>query len=161
MQLVVTIDYSKCTGCRTCELACSLTHIGECNPDRSRISIVITEEAGDFNFFPVTCMQCEKPTCELVCPTNAITKDPQTGAMIISAQKCIGCSCCSYACPFGACYVDRTLRRSVVCDQCKGDPLCVKLCPTGALRYVSADKVNTSLKIRGVQRLINNSRVNR
>lgn len=155
MNKVVTIDISKCTGCRMCEVGCSLKHTGECNPERSRIRVVRNEEAGQLEFIPSTCMQCETAMCELVCPTRAISRDPETGARIINEQKCIGCSSCSYACPFGACFLDRTLGKSVVCDQCEGDPICVKLCPTGALQYVSADKVNIKLKRSGAERLIN------
>jgi Fe-S-cluster-containing hydrogenase component 2 len=92
--------------------------------------------------------------CELVCPTKAITRDPDTGARMIDDKRCIGCSSCSYACPFGACYLDRTTGKSVVCDQCDGDPTCAKLCPTEALQYVMADRVNIRLKRSGAQKLI-------
>jgi Fe-S-cluster-containing hydrogenase component 2 len=92
--------------------------------------------------------------CELVCPTNAISRDLETGARIISEKKCIGCSSCSYACPFGACFVDRRLGKSIVCSQCDGDPTCVKVCPSGALSYASADQVNITLKRGAAQRLI-------
>lgn len=154
MRYVITIDTTKCTGCQMCEIACSLKHVHECNPERSLIRVIKTEDGGQFEFIPSTCMQCETAMCELVCPTNAISQDPKTGARVISTEKCIGCSACSYACPFGACYLDHTLGRSVVCDQCDGDPICVKLCPTGALQYVRTDKVNISLKRAGAQRLL-------
>jgi Fe-S-cluster-containing hydrogenase component 2 len=99
-------------------------------------------------------MQCETAMCELVCPANAISRDPETGARIINEKKCIGCSSCSYACPFGACFVDRGLGKSIVCSQCDGDPTCVKVCPSGALSYARADQVNITLKRGAAQRLI-------
>lgn len=154
MDYVITIDPSKCTGCRMCEVGCSLKHLGECNPERSLIRVIKTEEDGQLHFIPLTCMQCETAMCELVCPTGAISRNPETGAMIISSQKCIGCSSCNYACPFGACFLDRALGKSVVCDQCDGDPICVNLCPTGALQYVRTDQVNIRLKRAGAQKLI-------
>ena len=143
---IITIDSSKCTGCRMCEVRCSAVHFDEFNPDRSLISVVITEEAGMLDSVPVTCMQCEKAMCELVCPSRANSRDVNTGARIINTAKCIGCSACSYACPFGACYVDRGLKTAVVCDQCNGDPACVKICPTDALKYISDAKVSIALK---------------
>jgi Fe-S-cluster-containing hydrogenase component 2 len=126
----------------------------ECNPERSRIRAIKSEENGQLQFIPSTCMQCETAMCELVCPVSAISRDPQTGARIISEKKCIGCSSCSYACPFGACFVDRGLGKSIVCNQCDGDPTCVKVCPSGALEYVSADQVNISLKRAAAQRIL-------
>ena len=161
MTHIITIDVTKCTGCRMCEVACSLKHVGECNPDRSCIRVVMTEEGGQLDFVPVTCMQCEKAMCELVCPADAISRDPQTGARIVSIERCIGCSACSYACPFGACFIDRDLRRAVLCDQCDGDSLCVELCPTGALQRIRADEVNVMLKQAGAKRLLDVDQVGR
>ena len=43
----IKIDFSKCTGCHTCEAACSLQHIDNIvNPKRSRIRIL---KVGDVN----------------------------------------------------------------------------------------------------------------
>lgn len=148
---VITIDANKCSGCQMCEVACSLRNMGECNPERSRIRVVKSQSDGQLEFIPVTCMQCETAMCELVCPVSAISRDPQTGARIVNEKKCIGCSSCSYACPFGACFVDRRLGKSIVCSLCDGDPTCVKVCPSGALSYVRTDQVNISLK-RGTAR---------
>jgi len=154
MSNVIVIHPEKCSGCQMCEVSCSLRNMKECNPERSRIRAIKSEENGQLQFIPSTCMQCETAMCELVCPVNAISRDPQTGARIISEKKCIGCSSCSYACPFGACFVDRGLGKSIVCNQCDGDPTCVKVCPSGALEYVSADQVNINLKRAAAQRIL-------
>jgi Fe-S-cluster-containing hydrogenase component 2 len=154
MSYVIIINADKCSGCQMCEVACSLRNMKECNPERSRIRVVKSQLDGQLEFVPSTCMQCETAMCELVCPANAISRDPETGARIISEKKCIGCSSCSYACPFGACFVDRGLGKSIVCSQCDGDPTCVKVCPSGALSYASADQVNITLKRGAAQRLI-------
>ena len=37
---IIAVDASKCTGCRTCEVVCSLAHNrGQINPRRSRIRV--------------------------------------------------------------------------------------------------------------------------
>jgi anaerobic carbon-monoxide dehydrogenase iron sulfur subunit len=101
MGMVITIDAEKCTGCQMCEVGCSLRNMGECNPERSRIRVIKEELDGQLEFVPTTCMQCETAMCELVCPMQAISRDPETGARVIDEKKCVGCSSCSYACPFG------------------------------------------------------------
>ncbi len=154
MGFVILIHADKCSGCQMCEVACSLKHMKECNPERSRIRMIKTEKDGQYDFIPSTCMQCETALCELVCPVKAISRHPETGARVIDETKCIGCSSCSYACPFGACFVDRKIGKSIVCTQCDGDPTCVKVCPSGALEYVSADQVNVALKRSAAKRVV-------
>ena len=154
MGFVIIIDAEKCSGCRMCEVSCSLKHMKECNPERSRIRVIKTQEDGTLEFIPSTCMQCETAMCEMVCPVTAINRDSGTGARIINEKKCIGCSSCSYACPFGACFVDRRLGKSVVCNQCEGDPTCVKVCPSGALQYTEHDQVNVVLRLGGSRRFL-------
>lgn len=154
MGFVILIHADKCSGCQMCEVACSLKHMKECNPERSRIRMIKTEQNGQYDFIPSTCMQCETAMCELVCPMKAISRNMQTEARMIDETRCIGCSSCSYACPFGACFVDRKIGKSIVCTQCDGDPTCVKVCPSGALEYVSSDRVNVALKRAAAKRLV-------
>lgn len=149
---VLIIHPERCTGCRICEQGCSLAHTGECNPDRSRIRVVREENDGQLAFFPSTCMGCDTPPCMTVCPTGAMGTDARTGARMVDGGRCIGCSACAYACPFGACFVDRRQGRAAVCDHCGGDPICARLCPTEALEYVRADKAAAWLRRTGVQR---------
>lgn len=159
MGFVILIHADKCSGCQMCEVACSLRNMKECNPERSRIRMIKNEKEGQYDFIPSTCMQCETAMCELVCPVKAISRHLETGARIVDETKCIGCSSCSYACPFGACFVDRTIGKSVVCSQCDGDPTCVKVCPSGALEYVRADQANVALRRAGTSRLVEANQV--
>ena len=41
---ILIADSDKCTGCRSCELACSMMHQGEFNPDSSYIRILKNKE---------------------------------------------------------------------------------------------------------------------
>ncbi len=129
----VLIDAEKCSGCRACEVFCALNHFGECTPSKARIHIVKWEMAGVF--VPVSCHRCERPACQLICPTGATYRDPLTGALLVDDARCLGCYSCVGACPFGATMVDADTGRVLKCDLCGGDPICVKVCPTAALRY--------------------------
>jgi carbon-monoxide dehydrogenase iron sulfur subunit len=122
-----------CTGCRTCELACSFTHSVNGKPGRSRIYPLAT---GMPNLWvPVTCLQCDDPACAKSCLVNAITRNPETGAMDLDAEKCVRCMACVAACPFGCSLLDGVNKLVVKCDLCLGDPACAHFCPTKALRY--------------------------
>jgi molybdopterin-containing oxidoreductase family iron-sulfur binding subunit len=52
---------------------------------------------------PVLCMQCEKPSCQEVCPTGA-THTLANGIVVVDKDKCMGCKYCMMACPYGARY---------------------------------------------------------
>ena len=58
----------RCTGCRTCELACSMIHDNVFNPAKSRIRVQLE---GVPELFTVNvCKSCGKPPCEEACPTD-------------------------------------------------------------------------------------------
>lgn len=125
----------RCTGCRECSLACSLSKFGECNPKKAAISVV-RDEFERFEY-PIACLQCDDALCLKFCPQNAYTKE-QVGdgkATIIRwhKEKCIKCRFCATVCPYAAITVmDNEL---VKCDLCNGDPKCVKVCSTNAIQY--------------------------
>lgn len=133
---VIAVDPNKCTGCRLCELACSLKNTGEFNPARARIQVIGFDELFSL---PVVCFQCEKPYCAEICPTGAITKDTASGVVSISKDKCVGCKMCILACPFGTIVFSSEDRVPIKCELCGGDPECVLFCPTGALEFRTAD----------------------
>jgi Fe-S-cluster-containing dehydrogenase component len=60
---------------------------------------------------------------------------------------------CILACPFGAPSFDPIERVTMKCDLCGGDPECVKLCSSEALKFVRADKVGVIKKRLGVEKL--------
>ncbi len=152
---VIAIDYDRCTGCRICELACSIFNHGESNPVKARIRIVKIGEETESLFFPVVCMKCGEPACKAVCPMGAISDDRATGARRIDEDKCIACSACVYACPFGAIAVDRLAGRSFTCSHCEGDPACVEFCPTGTVQYLEGEEVSMRLGRSALERHLN------
>ncbi|MFX1509449.1 MAG: 4Fe-4S dicluster domain-containing protein [Promethearchaeota archaeon] len=119
----------RCTGCRLCSLACSLTKFGECNPRKAAISVV-RDEFERFEF-PVVCFQCQDAPCITACPQNAITKDE--GHVTRDDDRCIGCRLCAVVCPFSA--ITTHGKELIQCDLCGGDPQCVKYCSTNAIEY--------------------------
>ena len=141
---VLMIDHEKCTGCRQCEMVCSVFHNGASNPSRSRIKVVKWEHVGFY--LPMTCQNCEKPFCVEVCPTKACHKDLENQRVMIDRDKCIGCKTCIVACPFGAPLYDKVERISIKCDYCDGDPQCVRFCEARAIGYVEEDQVGVNKK---------------
>lgn len=149
MERVIVVDPDKCTGCKVCEMVCSLQHESEINPVKSRIHVMSWEDEGVD--IPMICQQCESPPCEAVCPVNAIARDQETGALLIDEKACIGCRMCINACPFAAPTVQPDTRKVVKCDLCAGEPQCVAFCAPQALQYIPASK-GVLLKKRSVAR---------
>jgi Fe-S-cluster-containing hydrogenase component 2 len=144
MGKILMISPEKCTGCRSCELACSFKHEQEFNPARSRVTNLTWEKEGFST--PMMCMQCDNAACVKVCPMGAITRDEVTGAMLVNDVKCIRCKMCVHACPFGNAMYDSQSRKINKCDLCGGDPECAKNCPSGAITYREASTANISKK---------------
>ena len=137
---VLIIDHEKCTGCRQCEMVCSVFHTGASNPSRSRIRVIKWEHIGVY--LPITCQNCEKPFCTEVCPTKACHIDLKRHMVLIDKNKCIGCKTCILACPFGAPFFDKVECVTVKCDYCDGEPQCVRFCDVGAIKYLDAAEVS-------------------
>lgn len=57
MSQTVIVDMDKCTGCRLCELICSLEQFGVCNPQKSYIRVLRNEDM-DVNI-PAVSVQCD------------------------------------------------------------------------------------------------------
>jgi carbon-monoxide dehydrogenase iron sulfur subunit len=134
MNKILVVDHEKCTGCRNCEMACSVFHMHASNPAKSAVRIVKSEGPG--LSVPVVCQQCEEPPCAAICPVEAISRDPETEAVVVDGDLCVGCQMCVVACPFGAVVLDRDRRQAIKCDLCGGaDPWCVRFCDPGALTF--------------------------
>ncbi|MFC2020688.1 4Fe-4S dicluster domain-containing protein [Chloroflexota bacterium] len=140
MQKMLVVDYEKCTGCRLCELVCSVKHEGVSNPARSRINVAKWESKGIM--IPMVCSQCGDAPCVSVCPTNARSRDEELGRVTVNYDRCIGCKTCVVSCPFGAINFDPIDNKVISCDLCDGDPMCAHFCEPEALRYVDASDAN-------------------
>jgi carbon-monoxide dehydrogenase iron sulfur subunit len=140
MAKILMINHEKCTGCRLCELVCSVSHDGVSNPLRSRISIIKWEAEG--LYIPMSCQQCEDAPCMTICPVKAISRDQELDYVKIDYDVCIGCRSCVAVCPFGAMGFNVKDKKVFKCDLCEGDPQCVRFCEVKAVEYVDANRIN-------------------
>jgi len=121
----ITRDYVKCTGCRRCEIACSLHHEDWMWPEASRIRIFMPFPGVEV---PHLCAQCDDYPCVKSCPVEALSVDETTTAVIVNREKCISCGKCITACPGRIPFLHPKDNKAVICDFCGGDPECVKVC---------------------------------
>jgi carbon-monoxide dehydrogenase iron sulfur subunit len=139
MAKILYVSPDKCTGCRTCELVCSLKNEGVVNPLLARIRIVKDRFEGWH--IPMICQQCQDAVCMSVCPTRALSLDEELGIIRRDAEKCINCRMCVAACPFGAMGFNVGTRNVFKCELCDGDPQCVRFCEDDAIRYMEPEMV--------------------
>jgi Fe-S-cluster-containing dehydrogenase component len=86
-------------------------------------------------------MHCTEATCAEVCPADAI-KISEDGIVQSSLKpRCIGCSNCVLACPFGVPKYVAEFDQMMKCDMCYDRssaglaPMCASVCPSEALWY--------------------------
>jgi Fe-S-cluster-containing hydrogenase component 2 len=139
MDKVLVINHEKCTGCRQCELVCSVVHEGVSNPSRSRIHVIKWESEGIY--IPMACQQCADAPCMAVCPVKALGREKKLDYVEVDYELCIGCRLCVAVCPFGAMSFDAKDSKVIKCDLCDGDPTCVRFCEVKALEFLDAGQV--------------------
>jgi Fe-S-cluster-containing hydrogenase component 2 len=123
-------DYFNCSGCRRCEIVCSLTHEGKIWPEASRIRIFMPVPGLEI---PHLCAQCHDYPCVEACPTKpkALSIDEKTGAVLVNRSLCTACRRCIEACPGNIPFLHPGDGKATICDLCGGDPQCTKVCQEG------------------------------
>jgi Fe-S-cluster-containing dehydrogenase component len=138
------IDPSRCIGCESCVNACA-----ECETHRgqSMIHLDFIDRRQTTATVPFVCMHCDDPTCAQVCPADAIKKTEDGVVQSSLKPRCIACSNCVLACPFGIPKVMLGPEQMMKCDMCydrtsQGKrPMCATVCPSQALAYVPAEQI--------------------
>lgn len=138
------IDPARCIGCQACVHACAecATHKGH-----SMIHLEYIDRAASTQTVPTVCMHCESPTCADVCPADAIKREGDGRVMTARKPRCIACSNCVLACPFGVPKMMSEFDLMMKCDMCYDRtstgrrPMCATVCPSGALHYGSRAEV--------------------
>ena len=89
MKKVIIVDADACTGCRVCELVCSMTKQGEYNPRKSYIRVIGNNDFGVYlPALKTECDYCGK--CVEWCPTEALKISEPGAAAIMMRQSKMG-----------------------------------------------------------------------
>lgn len=152
----VLVDTTRCIGCRSCEVACSVTHdnfVPDVKNDGALEQIRDTSEKqwtvvnrfktekGEI-FVKKQCLHCWQPACASACLVNAMLKTKE-GPVTWNGTKCMGCRFCMISCPFDIPKFEyfEWNPRIQKCNMCyerllEGKkPACVESCPTDALMF--------------------------
>ena len=151
------IDSAKCTGCKTCQLACKDYKNLAADVNFRRVYEYTGgtwQESGGawrnnvFSYYlSISCNHCEDPACTRVCPTGAMHKRESDGLVAVNEDICIGCKSCQMACPYGAPQFDPRKGNMTKCNGCyerlaEGlQPVCVEACPLRALEFGPIDEL--------------------
>ncbi len=132
-------NITSCTGCRLCQVACSLIKEQKIQPGIARITVHQYYPGVEF---PVACYQCgEGSPCVEACPVAALAVDTSKKLNTISidtslctrtAQNSV-CTLCLDECPGLVVNFHPTTSAPLICDMCGGDPECVKVCPSATI----------------------------
>ena len=150
-------DSERCTGCKTCELACkdykdlgtdvNFRRIYEYTGGNwSQLADGCWHQDVFAYYMSISCNHCENPACTAVCPTGAMHKN-EDGFVIVNEEICIGCRYCHMACPYDAPQYDDQKGHMTKCDGCYSrvkagqKPICVDACPLRALDFAPIDEL--------------------
>jgi benzoyl-CoA reductase subunit BamC len=148
----IKVNVDKCTGCRSCEMACSAFHsvprYSSLNPARSRIRVFV-DETRDV-YVPIRGGNYTQAECN------------GRNQYKINAKEYAECAFCAASCPSRDWFKEPDSGLPLQCDMCENtpplpEPMCVQACKFGALTYemreeegveekVSQDEIETGLE---------------
>lgn len=140
----VFVREEYCVACGLCQVFCATRHSRYPEDvlkayrlsSRQPVARLVVEKRAAVSF-AWQCRHCEDAPCVSACISGAMSKD-ETGRVLVNEERCVGCSTCVAACPYGAVMTLYPQESLVVkCDLCQGSeiPACVQHCPNEALIY--------------------------
>ena len=159
------VDTSKCTGCKTCQLACKDDNELPVGVNWRR---VYEYSGGDWQqnedgtytnnvfayYMSISCNHCAEPACTKACPTGAMHKREQDGLVAVNEEVCVGCRYCEMACPYGAPQYNSVKKNMTKCDGCYDrvelgkKPICIESCPLRALDFGPIDELRATYGVQ-------------
>lgn len=157
MQAGFVFDPNQCTGCQACQLACTMENGLSLDCSWRRIDTYNPRRHPEVPLFHLSlaCNHCARPPCQQGCPAAAYRRDPETGALLLDAARCVGCRYCAWVCPYAAPVFDPATGVMTKCTFCHPRllqgrlPACVELCPTGALAFTTRPEPDTFPAVPG------------
>lgn len=147
------IDSHKCTGCRSCVMACK--NYNQMAPfQRWRFVYPLDTDVYPFEdraFYSLACNHCFQPACMDCCPVGAYTIRAD-GIVLHSFDACIGCGRCVRACPYSVPCFDPGAQKVHKCNMCYEridaglKPFCVQACSTGGLTLIDLNTTKYTIQ---------------
>ena len=131
----IQVDINKCTGCRSCEMACSAFHAtpkyGSINPARSRIRVLM-DEVKDL-YVPVRAGDYTRAECN------------GRNLYVIDGKEYPECAFCPVSCPSRKYFKEPDSGLPLTCDMGAdvpplSEPMCVQACKFDALIYLEREE---------------------
>lgn len=156
-QVAFYINMERCTGCKTCEVACKSERQLPTGVRWRRVRDFASESPPSVSHLSLACNHCADPACIKVCPVKAYSKRPD-GVVVQNHAACIGCKACIGACPYGAPAFDARESKTSKCDYCADrvdqglGPRCAEACPNDALIAGTLDALERTYgRVRAVK----------
>ena len=139
----IKVNVDACTGCRSCEMACSAFHAvprySSLNPARSRIRVFV-DEINDV-YVPIRGGNYPQAECNV------------RNRYRIKAKDYSECAFCHASCPSRDWFKEPDSGLPLQCDMCDNmaeltEPMCVQACKFGALTYEVREEENVSENVR-------------
>lgn len=125
------VNQNLCNGCMLCQAYCAVSREGISAPSSSRVRVKLDPWGAKHRI--AICRQCKDAACAEACPEEAIRLSEDGSYWAIDYDRCTTCRECVEACRLGGIWYDPLSDRVIKCDTCQGDPICVQVCPMGAL----------------------------
>jgi Fe-S-cluster-containing hydrogenase component 2 len=117
-------------------MVCSFGHENAFGSSTSRVTVK-REDIFGFDL-PIVCWHCDPCSAMEKCASKALERR-KDGLVFVNEKKCVRCGKCSETCLIGAIRLHPENKIPLICDQCNGEPQCVKYCPTKALTYAEIE----------------------